>query len=141
MIGWNSSERMAPGFDWRIGVISQFTGAKRFGKQPRSYWILIQWICDAYDKGGMGAGGPLGIVIYLSRFSRDFIDIHFILGILLHTHKYTQIQTHMDKRFLYKLWCFTSKATISKTLVWHWIVDIYRLDRKDSSKNEHLMTG
>lgn len=50
----------------------------------------------------MGAGGPLGIVIYLSRFPQISYDINFILGILLHTHKYThsvQIQTHMDRRF------------------------------------------
>lgn len=71
LIGWNCSERMIPGFDWRVGVISQFSGAKRLGKWVGCYWILIQWICDAYDPGVVGIEGPQGSVMWFSCSVED----------------------------------------------------------------------
>lgn len=152
LIGWNSKERMVPGFDWRIGVISQLTGAKRFGKQPRSYWILIQWICDAYDTWGMGAAGVLGIVIYLSHFSRDFMWYQFHLRyfistftcllVCIHTHNYThsvQIQTHTDKRAFISAVLFSLlKDHFYKSSV---ELNCYHWNGKDRSTNSWLMTG
>lgn len=61
-------------FEWSRGFISQFTGAKPFGKQPRSYWILIQWFCGAYDNLKKGFRNKLpsmhhNLILFPVKFS------------------------------------------------------------------------
>lgn len=118
--------RMVPWFGQRIWVILQLTGAKRFGKQPRSYWILIQWPCDAYDAGGTGARGPVGIVIYLSLFSTDFMWYQFYLRLFIE-----HSQLHTVHRPMQAHSCVASlQRDHFKVVVWSQIVCHWHQNRK-----------
>lgn len=128
---------MVPWFGRRIWVILQLTGAKRFGKQPRSYWILIQWPCDAYDTGGTGARGPVGIAIYLSPFSTDFMWYQFYLRLFIEHSRVHRVHGPMRAHS-----CVASlHRDRFKVVVWSQIVCHWHRNRKGWFNNERLMTS